>query len=471
MLRRLTLPVVLLLTVVVAGFEAWRTDRATAPAVAAATTPAPAAATPVLSVRRAPEWLQRPVADASLRAALDAVIAASPTDTCLVVREQGRVLYSRNPTLPLTPASTVKLLTAYASLDRLGEKGAFDTVALATAAPQAGVITGNLVIVGGGDAILATQEYVDRFGQTQPFTDVQTLVDRIAAAGVTQIRGDVVGDESRYDAKRYVATWDQSFINDHESGPISALALNDGFATWPRTKFSFNAVPADDPAQRAAAVVRELLEKKGVRVTGTARSGKAPAGAVEVARVSATAADLVSEMLSQSDNQTAESLTKELGLRAKNEGSTAAGVAAARDALTAAGLPMTGVSVVDGSGLDRSNKLTCDFLATILDRVGEASTIGRALPVAGRTGTLAERFVGTAAAGRIHAKTGSLRNTRALAGFADAGRGDDVRTLTFAYIANQANLNTEANLKVQDQLGIGLTAYPQAPSLQELGPR
>lgn len=471
MLRRLTLPAVLFLTVAVAGFEAWRTDRATAPELAIAGAPSPAATTPVLSVRRAPEWLQRPTADASLRSALDAVVAASPPDTCLVVREEGRVLYSRNPTLPLTPASTVKLLTAYAALDRLGEKGAFDTVAVAAAAPQGGVISGNLVVIGGGDAILATQEYVDRFGQIQPFTDVQTLVDRIAAAGVTQIRGDVVGDESRYDAKRYVATWDQSFVNDHESGPISALALNDGFATWPRTRFSFNAVPADDPAQRAAAVIRDLLEKKGVRVTGTARSGKAPAGAVEIARVSATAADLVSEMLSQSDNQTAESLTKELGLRAKNEGSTPAGVAAAREALAAAGLPLTGVSVVDGSGLDRSNKLTCDFLAAILDRVGEASTIGRSLPVAGRTGTLADRFVGTAAAGRIHAKTGSLRNTRALAGFADAGRADDERTLTFAYIANQTNLNAEANLKVQDQLGIGLAAYPQAPSLQELGPR
>lgn len=472
MLRRLTLPVVLLLTIAVAGFEAWRTDRTSAVALAAPVGPgAPGATTPVLSVRRAPEWLQRPTADASLRTALDAVVAASPPDTCLVVRDNGRVLYSHNPSAPLTPASTVKLLTAYAVLDRIGERDTFDTVAVASAAPVGGVLNGNLFIVGGGDAILSTADYVERFGQPQPFTNVQNLVDRIAATGITQIRGDIVGDESRYDSARYVASWDPSFIESHESGPISALALNDGFSMYPKTRFNATAVPADDPARRAVTVLRDLLAQKGVRVTGTARTGVAPAGAVQIARVSATVADLVTEMLAQSDNQTAESLTKELGRRASNEGTTAAGVAAARDAITKAGLPMTGVSVVDGSGLDRTNKLTCDFLATVLDRVGGSSTIGRALPVAGRTGTLADRFVNTPAAGRIRAKTGSLRNTRALAGFADAGREGEPRTLTFAYVANQTTLNADANLRVQDQLGIGLARYPQAPSLAELGPR
>jgi D-alanyl-D-alanine carboxypeptidase/D-alanyl-D-alanine-endopeptidase (penicillin-binding protein 4) len=208
-----------------------------------------------------------------------------------------------------------------------------------------------------------------------------------------------------------------------------------------------------------------------VRVTGAARSGKAPTPTVEVAKVSGTVVDAVSEMLAQSDNTTAELLTKEIGVRTVGEGSTAAGVAAARDALTKAGLPTAGVSVVDGSGLDRSNTLTCAFLVALLDRNGPTSPVAKALPVAGKSGTLAERFLNTIATGRIRAKTGSLRNSRALAGFADAGKGTDVHTLTFAYIANQTNLNTDANLKVQDQLGVGLASYPQAPTLSELGPR
>ncbi len=472
MLARLTLPVVLTLTMLVGAFQAWHTDRESAPQIASAHGPAqPSAVTPVVSVRRAPDWLQRPTADAALDRALDAVVAMSPADTCLVVRDKDRLLYSHNAAMPLVPASTVKLLTAVASLDVLGERSSFDTTVVAGAAPVNGVIAGNLWIIGGGDPILSTQDYVDRFGQTQPFTNVAGLVERIAAAGVTQIRGDIVGDESRYDTRRYVATWDPSFIADHESGPLSALTLNDGFAIYPKSKFNTPAIPADDPAQRAASVVRDLLVQRGLRVTGAARSGRAPTAAVEVARVSATLADVVTEMLGQSDNYTAESLTKELGLHATNEGTTAAGVAAARDAAGKIALPMQGVVLVDGSGLDRSNRLTCGFLVALLDRAGATSTIASALPVAGKAGTLAERFIGSVATGRIHAKTGSLRNSRALAGFADAGRAAEPRTLTFAYIANQTNLNTDANLKVQDQLGIGLASYPQAPSLAELGPR
>ncbi|CAB4940351.1 unannotated protein [freshwater metagenome] len=210
---------------------------------------------------------------------------------------------------------------------------------------------------------------------------------------------------------------------------------------------------------------------RGIRVTGAARSGRAPATTVEVARVTANLGDIVIEMLGQSDNFTAESLTKELGFKVGGEGSTAAGVAATRDILAKAGLPLDNVSIVDGSGLDRSNRLTCTLLAAVLERLGAASDIAKALPVAGKSGTLAERFVGSAAAGRIRAKTGSLRNSRALAGFADAGAASDQRTLTFAYIANQTNLNIDANLKVQDQLGLGLVSYPQGTTLAQLAPQ
>ena len=127
MLRRLTLPVVLTLTMCIGGFQAWHTDRASVAALAERVdAPAPSA-TPLLSVRRAPAWLQRPRADAALTAALDAVMAASPPDTCLVVRDNGRVLYSRNATAPLVPASTVKLLTAFASTEKLGQDATFDT--------------------------------------------------------------------------------------------------------------------------------------------------------------------------------------------------------------------------------------------------------------------------------------------------------------------------------------------------------
>ena len=471
MLRRLTLPVVLTLTMLVAGFQAWNTDRSSQPSLATQIGDAPHTNTPLFSVRRAPSWLQQPTADRLFRGTLDTIVAASPADTCLVVHDNGRVLYEHNPAMPLVPASTVKLLTAVAALDQLGPQATFDTTAVTLTSAQGGVLNGNLWVIGGGDPILSTADYIERFGQPQPFTNAATLAERIAASGITQIRGDIVGDESRYDTARYVASWDPSFIAAHESGPLSALALNNGFSAFPKSKFNTTATPAEDPARQAAGVLRQLLVQRGVKVTGTAQSGKAPSGATEVARVSATLTDVITEMLSQSDNYTAESLTKELGVHVSAQGSTAAGVAATHQVLVSAGLPLQGVSVVDGSGLDRANRMTCTLLAAVLDRAGSKSAIASSLPIGGRTGTLAERFLGTSATGRIHAKTGSLRNSRALAGFADAGPAAEPHTLTFAYIANQTNLNAEANLHVQDQLGVGLTAYPQGPSLADLSPR
>ncbi len=469
-LRRLTLPVLLVLTTVVAGFEAWRVDRAAAPALAAAAAAGPATGTPLASVRRAPEWLQRPVADRALTTALDAVVAQSPPDTCLVVHDGDRVLYRRNADKPLTPASTVKLLTAVASLDVLGRGRTFDTVAAAAAPPKGGVVEGSLFVVGGGDPLLTTKEYNDRYDQPQPYTDVARLAEAVAASGVKEIRGDIVGDESRYDTQRSVATWDPSFLASRESGPLSALLVNDGFAVYPRTRFNTPSTPSANPPEHAAGVLRDALVKQGVRITGGARAGTAPATRTEIAKVTTSLETAVGEMLAHSDNTTAELLTKELGLQRKGSGTTAAGVATAREAMAAAGLPVAGVSVVDGSGLDRSNTLTCDFLVALLDRAGPGSVIDKSLAIGGKSGTLIDRFVGTAATGTLRAKTGSLRNTRSLAGYVDTAGTGRVRTLTFAYIANQTNLNADANLKVQDQMGAQLAAYPKAPSLTELGP-
>jgi D-alanyl-D-alanine carboxypeptidase/D-alanyl-D-alanine-endopeptidase (penicillin-binding protein 4) len=380
------------------------------------------------------------------------------------------VLYRHNADKPLTPASTVKLLTAVAALDVLGRDRTFDTVAVAAAPPKAGVVEGSLFVIGGGDPLLTTKDYNDRYDQPQPYTDVARLAEAVAAAGVKEIRGDIVGDESRYDTARSVASWDPSFLATRESGPLSALLVNDGFASYPKTRYNTPSTPTANPPAHAAGILRDALAKLGVRVTGAARSGTAPATRTEIAKVSTSLETAVGEMLAHSDNTTAELITKELGLRRKGAGTTAAGVATAREAMAASGLPVTGVDVVDGSGLDRSNTLTCDFLVALLDRAGPGSVIDASLAVGGRSGTLLGRFLDTAAVGTLRAKTGSLRNTRSLAGFVDTASTGRARTLTFAYIANQTNLNADANLKVQDQMGARLASYPDAPSLAELGP-
>ena len=94
---------------------------------------------------------------------------------------------------------------------------------------------------------------------------------------------------------------------------------------------------------------------------------------------------------------------------------------------------MQGTVTVDGSGLDLGNRVTCDLLTAVLDHAGPDSVLAHSLPVAGRTGTLRFRLAGTVAEGRVAAKTGTLDEVNALAGFAHSLSG---QVLTFAFVIN-----------------------------------
>lgn len=454
-----------------AGWQAWQLDADlddTAPAAAATSTPPATARTPVLSARRVPRWLQAPVADAALTAQLQEIVAASPPDTCLSVRRDGHVVFEHAGDTPLVPASTTKIVTGVAALQVLGPDTRFRTTVVAADAPADGVVTGDVWLVGGGDPVLATDDYIARYDEPQLHSDLEALADAVVAAGVQRIAGGIVGDESRYDTKRIVESWDPVFVRDHESGPLSALSVNDGFSSFPPTRSNLAAVPADEPATHAAQVFTDLLVARGVTVAGAPRTGAAPSGAVEVAAItSERMTEVVGQMLAASDNTTAELLMKELGVASAGEGSTAAGVAAAIEVLRADGVAVDGIVLNDGSGLDRGDRLTCNALVTMLDNAGPDSALANGLAVAGERGTLRERWVDSPATGRIRAKTGSVRNSRALAGFADSDGGP----LTFAYIANASPIiDGAANMQVQERLGLALVDYPQGPTIEQLSP-
>ena len=131
---------------------------------------------------------------------------------------------------------------------------------------------------------------------------------------------------------------------------------------------------------------------------------------------------------------------------------------------------MAGVQLADGSGLADVNRVTCRLVQSVLDRAGPASFIGSSLPVAGETGTLAERFEGTTVEGRMRAKTGTLRQATALAGFVDAPAGP---TLSFAYVVNLTgpDLVNTPDRRLQRQLGEIMVRYPEVPPITEVGPR
>jgi D-alanyl-D-alanine carboxypeptidase/D-alanyl-D-alanine-endopeptidase (penicillin-binding protein 4) len=470
------LSLLLALSAVAAG---WRAHDLSAPAheTAAVTAPSKSVTTPLLSVRRAPVFLQAPVADAALAAGVDKrVTATSPTDTCVVVQEGSHVIYSKNETKSVTPASNQKLLTAVAALDVLGGDTRLRTTVVSDAARTGGVLAGSLWLVGGGDPLLSTSAYIDRFaeryGYRTPFTDVGTLAARIAAAGVTEIKGDVIGDDRRYDRERTVPSWPSRLITQGQVGPISALTVNDGFTGFAHDpEVTTQNIASADPAQHAASMLVQELRARNVRVAGIARSGASPAAATEIASIeSPTMREIVAELLTLSDNNTAELLTKEMGLKAKNEPTTSAGVATIRAALDQRQLPLDGVSFDDGSGLDPNDKLTCALIMNILTTVGPGSDIGGHLPIAGKTGTLHDRYTAAPLQDNLRAKTGRLLNVSAMSGYVTTIA---QRTLTFSYITNVATDVTlgERGINAQNELATLLVNYPQAPALDQLSPK
>lgn len=361
--------------------------------------------------------------------ALNAVWNAGPGG-CLTVRSGERILYEANPDAEVAPASVTKLLTAAGALEGLGHGTRLRTSVRADAAPVDGVVAGGLWLVGGGDPVLGTDAWARRTGSGSPlYTSLDALADRVVAAGVRRVEEGIVGDERRYDRDRYVDTWPARLIADGEAGPLSALTVNDGFRVW-----SHPGVPFTDPPAEAAALLTELLVARGVTVGAppTRAAAGAPAPGVELSQIeSPPIGELVRAMLRDSDNGTAELLLKELGLRNYGDGSTAAGVRALRDLLAGGRIPLQGVVIADGSGLSDAARLTCRSLTTLL--AARSADLADRLPVSGRDGTLARRFVNTPVAGRLRAKTGSLDGVAALAGYADTTAG---ATLSFSYIIN-----------------------------------
>ena len=428
----------------------------------------PRPSVPLLSVRRDLAPLADEAADRRLRTRLGEFVAGLPPDTCLSV-DAGDVRFDHRIDDPQVPASSTKIVTGVAVLVALGGDFRYTTTVSTPTPPVEGVVAGDLHLIGGGDPILAQGEYAGRYRRPQEFSDIRLLVDAIAAAGVVRVEGAIVGDESRYDTERYHPAWPPRFITQDQTGPLSALLVNDGFVEWPITGAG-PVEPALDPAAHAAEVFRLLLEERGITVAGGSRSGPAPAGAPVVAEHrSPPLRDVGGQMLSESDNATAELLLKELGLQVGGAGTFSAGAASVTRVLGEAGFDVEGTTILDGSGLSSGNSLDCELLMALLEHPPTADAIHDGLAVAGESGTLAERWQDTALAGRIRAKTGTLNQVTALAGVAATeGAGE----ATFALVVNvpepeRIQLETIA---AQQRLAELLVAHPDTPDLSAFAP-
>lgn len=421
-------------------------------------------ATPLWSPRRVPQPIVDAVGSQRLQARLDTTLGQ--TQACVVVEEGGAPIASRTPDAALLPASTEKLLTSAAALAVLGPDTHLVTRAVAAKPAQGGAID-KLFMVGGGDFLLMTPEVqalrqeIPEF-RGLPTTSLADLADRIVAAGVKRIPGGIVGDDSRYEQVRYLPTWKDSYRTEGQVGPLGALTVNGGFAA-----LRPQPVPVDDPAVFAASELGRLLEARGVSVGRGASRGTAPAGAVEVAKVeSPPMSALVGEVLAASDNLGAELLTREIGLQVSKQGTTRAGTQAILAELTKLKLPTGTITLVDGSGLDRGNRVSCNLLDAVLDLGADKrfSALWSGLAVAGQSGTLINTLDGSPLDGKLRGKTGSLDGVTGLVGIIELGR-----SLRFAFLANGAFTEVDG-VQLRALIASIIATFPDAPPADVLVP-
>ena len=362
-------------------------------------------------------------------------VAAAATDPRLgsfegavVDAATGEVLFDRSGSTPARTGSVMKTLTSAVALSVLGPDHRLTTTVTGDAA------SGSIALVGGGDATLSA-------GGGSVYPGAPTLSDLAGQVGASLGGGPVTAitlDSTWWStADEWHPSWARSEQTIGYHSEVTALQV-DGDRATPTAQTSPRST---DPVGRAGEAFRRALVAAGVPGAATApmTQGAATSSTVLGTVRSQPVSSLVSTLLPTSDNTLAEMLARASSKAAGADGSAASLTGVYRQVLGSAyGLSVGDVTIVDGSGLSEDNAVPATTMARFMVQVGarqqSLGTVLDALPVSGRSGTLASRFTGpnAAAAGAVRAKTGWIDTAYTLSGTIQA---QDGRQLTFAFYA------------------------------------
>ncbi len=328
----------------------------------------------------------------------------------------------------MVPASTTKIFTALAAIDLLGAKKTFTTKVVSAK-------KGRITLVAGGDPYLTSTK-------STAAAKKANLTDLAAATAKALKKAKVKKVTLTYSAPlfsgpSYSPSWKQAWAS--YTPRIMSLTVNDGNSGYSAYT---------NPARSTATLFASKLRAKGIKVS-FAGAASTPKGAKTVASVkSATLGTMVRRMLRYSDNVAAEMFARHVAIATKRTPSFDGGSAAITAWLKGKNLWGKGMKIDGGSGLSSKTKVLPSVLA---QSVGFALAdpryvdVVQGLPTAGVDGTLKSRFNDASEkAGRkvVHAKTGSLKQVNALAGYVTTTDGD---VLTFAFLAtHNGNYSTTA---------------------------
>jgi D-alanyl-D-alanine carboxypeptidase/D-alanyl-D-alanine-endopeptidase (penicillin-binding protein 4) len=376
-----------------------------------------------------------------------------------------------NPRQPMNPASTIKLLTTFAALDRLGPAYSWQTEVWTTGPQKNGVLEGDLYLKGGGDPKL-THEQLWR------------LLRQVQQRGIREIRGDLVldrglfelpkEDPARFDAqpmRPYNVTPDALLIN-FNAATLTLVPESDGvlltiepdvanleiinrlrlvnsgtncgdwrealradpFTHGNNTRLVLSGnYPAACGEQRwnmalmphgpfAYGVFRSVWESMDGVMSGNWREAAVPADARRIAVLPApTLLEVVRDINKFSNNVMARQVFLTLGIaNGKRPVKLADAQAALREWMQQRGLDMPELVVENGSGLSRQDRISAESMSRLLQAAWKSAVMPElisSLPVTAVDGTMRKRLKDNGVAGQAHIKTGSLEGVKTIAGY------------------------------------------------------
>lgn len=357
----------------------------------------------------------------------------------------GQTLFAVNETQAERSASVMKVLTAAVALDVLGPDYRVTTNIYSDPANP-----GHIYLVGAGDITLSRMpgnitSYYARAPKLDTLTRQVSTWAKARDIAITNVFIDnslFGGDDEWHE------TWSKRGLSSGYMAPVSALQIDAARLMSSRFKNTWLAKRTATPVVQAGELFVASLNKRNLAVGMTASEAVLPAGAEVIASVqSRPMSEWVTNMLRVSDNSLAETLGRLSSLALGLDGSMASLTPLFKQVLSARGLDVSNLEIVDASGLSRNNKvpaaLVNDILALVDQGVGDYEVLEQGLPVSGQAGSLRTRFAsGTlrAARGLVVAKTGYITTGYSLAGFLTARDGTEL-IFTVYNLTDRASFN------------------------------
>lgn len=312
----------------------------------------------------------------------------------------GKTIGAHNTNKSLVPASIMKSVTTAALLRTTGPDYRYKTTVYTDGPLDMGILRGNLIIEGACDPSLNST--VEPYG-----TDIlQEITETLKNMGINKIEGMIIVDEEQFAGSPRPASWQAADFS--QSYGTGSHAFNfENNASGRRS--------IENPKGIFLTRLKNNLTKSGISVDGK-DLGEGERKAVFV-HMSPTIDEIMRSCMMRSDNLFAESMLRTYGKLNLGDGSTEDAASKEYAMWKKRQMPLDGVTIIDGSGLSRSNKVTADFMTAVLSSMADNEVYASFFPLAGQDGTLKKFLAETPLDSYIAMKTGSMKGIQCYAGY------------------------------------------------------